>query len=301
MSSVSLSPRDQSLQRLLSWTPATTTQLWKASATFAGERFPDERRLRERLQALAEAGIVRSWSTAHAGGGLQKYFKLTPAGFALACGPESPKPPRAFFEAVTPSLYNHTFRLAEMVVTILCACHARRVEIVRFIRENELTFTAGKATVQPDGFFRLLAQGRYFNFAFEIDNNMASVDAAAVNSIRQKLLTYDAYQEQLLTRWLQGGKRTEKPRFRVVFLTPSAARAQHILACAAATARNPARRLAYAAAFDAFVTDPDPLFAPLFLDHRGHWQALADPHPAAAFQRSPVRLERPLESPLLVC
>src|SRR5437868_5593763 len=102
MSTVSLSPRDRSLLRLLSWTPATTALLWRASSTFEGERFPDERRLRERLQALTEAKVLRSWSTAHAGGGLQNYYKLTPQGFDLACGPDAARPLRAFFDAVTP-------------------------------------------------------------------------------------------------------------------------------------------------------------------------------------------------------
>ena len=68
---VSLSPRDTSLLRLLSWTPATTGLLLRASTSFEGDPFTDERRLRERLQALSEAGVVRYWTTAHAGGGLQ--------------------------------------------------------------------------------------------------------------------------------------------------------------------------------------------------------------------------------------
>src|SRR5207244_5860928 len=123
---------------------------------------------------------------------------------------------RAFFEAVTPSLFEHTFRLAEAVVATLCACHKRRAEIVRFIRENELTFTAGTANVQPDFFVRVLAQGRYFNLAFEIDNSTASVDSSAANSIRTKLLTYDAYQDQLLSNWLRGDRLSEQPPFRVV-------------------------------------------------------------------------------------
>jgi len=54
----------------------------------------------------------------------------------------------------------------------------------------------------------------------------------------------------------------------------------------------------YAAAFDTFVTDSDPLMAPLFLDHSGQWQALIDLHPTALFCKEPVRLERPNLSPL---
>lgn len=300
MPTVSLSPRDRSLLRLLSWTPATTALLWTASGTFERERFPDERRLRERLQALSEAKIVRSWSTAHAGGGLENYYKLTPQGFDLSCGPEAPKPPRAFFDAVTPSLFDHTFRLAEAVVATLCACHARRVQIVHFVRENELTFTAGTANVQPDFFVRLLARGKVFNRAFEIDNSTASVDSQASNSIRQKLAVYDAYQQKLLATWLARGKRYERPRIRVVFLTPTSERAHHILACAAETTQHRSRRLVYAAPFDDYVTDPDPLFAPLFLDHLGQWQSLIDLHPTAPYLKPGVRLLRPVESLLPV-
>src|SRR4051794_31918940 len=111
---VTLSPRDLSLLRLLSKTPATTSLLLRASATFDGGPFIDERRLRERLQTLRTAGMIRSWSTAHAGGGLQKYFKLTPLGFECAEGRETPRPSRVFFSEVSPSLFSHTFRLAEV-------------------------------------------------------------------------------------------------------------------------------------------------------------------------------------------
>src|ERR1700741_4793949 len=97
---VSLSPRDLSLLRLLSWTPATTTLLWRASETFDGEKFIDERRLSERLQTLAKGGMVRSWSTAQAGGGLQNYYKITPLGFDLRHGTDIERPSRAFFAEV---------------------------------------------------------------------------------------------------------------------------------------------------------------------------------------------------------
>src|SRR4051794_27840438 len=113
---VSLSPRDMSMLRLLSWTPATTALLSRASTTFEGGVFTDERRLRERLQALTKAGLVRSWSTAQSGGGLQNYYKLTPLGFDMLCGIDAPRPSRAFFAEVSPSFFVHTFRLAEVIV-----------------------------------------------------------------------------------------------------------------------------------------------------------------------------------------
>jgi hypothetical protein len=184
---ISISPRDRSLLRLLSWTPATTTLLLRASTTFDGEPFVDERRLRERLQAMSEAGVVRSWSLAHAGGGLQNYYKLTPLGFQLLSGAGVPLPSRAFFAEVAPSRLEHTFCLAETIVTTVRACHDRRVTIERFLRENDLVFTAGEDHVQPDGFFRLTASRRSFNLAFEIDNSTASIDTPALNSIRRKL------------------------------------------------------------------------------------------------------------------
>ena len=298
---VSLSPRDLSLLRLLGWTPATTALLLRASAAFDGEPFANERRLRERLQTLADAGIVRSWPTAQAGGGLQNYYKLTPLGFDTILGADAARPPRAFFAEVSPSLFVHTFRLAEVIVETTRACHARRATIDRFLRENELIFTAGDRQVQPDCFFRLTSAGRSFNLAFEIDNSMSSIDAFAVNSIRQKLATYAAYQETLLTQWLAAGKKWPRPRFRVVFLTRTVARAYHILSFAAETTANKGRRLIYAATQESYVTAADPLHAPIFLDHFGSWQSLLDPHPTAAFARQPVRLTRPMDLERVVC
>lgn len=298
---VNLSPRDASMLRLLSWTPAATALLMRASSAFDGGPFSDERRLRERLQALCGAGAVRSWPMAQAGGGLQNYYKLTPLGFDMTCGVETPRPSRAFFAEVSPSLVVHTFRLAEVIVETFRACFARRVKIDRFIRENELAFTAGDRQVQPDCFFRLAASGRSFNVAFEIDNSMASIDAHAANSIRQKLTTYERYQEMLLSQWLAGGKKWERPRFRVVFLTQSIDRAYHILALACEIARTPSRRLVYAAPLDTYLTDPDPLFAPHFLDHSGTWQSIINLHPTAACLKARVRLTRPLDCPLAVC
>lgn len=296
MSRVSLTPRDLSVLRLLEWTPLTTALLLRASETFDGEPFPDHRRLRERLQALSDAGFVRSWTTAKSGG-YQNYYKLATAGFLSIHSQEAALPPRAYFSEVSPSLTAHTFRLAEVIVETVRACAARRVTVVRFFRENELTFRVGESSVQPDGFFVLDAAGMRFNIALELDNSTESNDSNAVTSIRNKLTAYHAYQEQVLERWLRDGKRTARPRFRVVFLTPSVTRAYHILSLAAEIAQTPQRRLVYAAAFDTFVAHPDPLFHPLFLDHLGHWQALVNLHPTAPFQQAPVRLTRQVASP----
>lgn len=298
---VTLSRRDLSLLRILSWTPATTALLHRASVTFDGEPFADERRLRERLQAFIEAGVARSWTTAHAGGGLQNYYKLTPLGFELLCSTEAAKPSRAFFTEVSPSLVLHTFRLAEVIVETVRACHARHVTIERFIRENELEFKAGDGCVQPDCFFGLTSEGRTFNLAFEIDNSTESNDSHAFNSIRRKLTIYHAYQEHLLSQWLAHGKKWQRPRFRVLFLTQSVARSYHILSLVAETARHRRRRLVYSATHAAYVTDHEPLLAPIFLDHAGCWQALVDLHPTAPFRKAPVRLTQPVACLLGVC
>lgn len=300
-SQVSLSPRDVSLLRLLSWTPATTALLFRASGAFDGGPFADERRLRERLQAMGAARMVRTWSTAQAGGGLQNYYKLTPLGFDMTCGNDAQTPPHTFFAEVAPSLFAHTFRLAEVIVETVRACHARRVTIERFVRENELVFAAGDRQVQPDCFFRLATSGRSFNLAFEIDNSTASIDAHATNSIRQKLMTYQTYQNLLLSQWRDAGKKWERPRFRVVFLTRSVERAYHILTFAAETTAIKSRRLVYAATQESYVTDDQPLHAPIFLDHLGDWQSLVDLHPSAVYTKSPVRLTRRVDSPLAVC
>lgn len=294
---IALTLRDHSLLRLLSWTPATTTLIHRASVSFESGGFGDERRTRERLQALIGSGFVRSWPLAQAGGGLQNYYKLTPLGFEMVCGTEAEKPSRAFFSEVSPSLLNHTFRLAEVIVEVVCACHRKRITIARFLRENELLFKAGDSQVQPDCFVRLLAAGRSFNLAFEVDNAMSSVDAFASNSIRTKLLTYEAYQDSVLAQWHRGGKRWERPRFRAIFLTPSIERAYHILSLARELTRNQKRCLILAAPCDSFITDPEPLTSPLFLDHLGHWQALVDLHPSAGAIKTAVRLPKLVPSP----
>ena len=58
----------------------------KASQTLSEGPFRDERRARERMQTLAEAGLVRSWPMLLPGGGVTNYYKLTPEGYRLLHG-----------------------------------------------------------------------------------------------------------------------------------------------------------------------------------------------------------------------
>jgi hypothetical protein len=296
--SVSLSARDFSLLRILGWTPATAALILRASPSFEGEPFIDERRLRERLQALSAAGFVRSWSTAHAGGGLQNYYKLTPLGFERIYGSEAAKPPRAFFVEISPALFEHTLNLAEVIVETVRGCHASRVTIQHLYRENELTFSVGSDHVQPDCFLRLAFGGKPFNVAFEIDQGTESLESTAENSIRTKLRIYDAYQETLLSDWRASGKAWERPRFRLVFLTKSIERVHHILSLAASMTCNHNRRLVFSATQDSFLATPDLMQEPIFLDHQGSWRALVDLHPTASFRKQPVRLKPFVAGPL---
>lgn len=295
---VTLSDRDRALLRLLSWTPATTPLLLRASQSFPGGSFPDERRLRERLQALMHAKIVRAWSTAHAGGGLQNYYKLTPPGFQTVEGVDISLPPKAFFAEISPALFEHTLRLAEVIVHTVCRAHELHVIIHRFHRENDLTFTVGDEHVQPDCFFGFTSGGKRFHVAFEVDLSTETVDSPSVRSLRRRLLTYDAYQTLVLAQWQEHGKAWERPRFRVVFLGRSIERAYHLLAVAGKIATNPSRRLVYAATIDSYLGAPDPLRAPIFIDHQGSWRALVDLHPMSPVIRAPIRLPRPVEGAL---
>lgn len=295
---VTISARDRSLLRLLSWTPASTALLLRASVAFDDGPFLDERRLRERLQALSRVGFIRSWSSAHAGGGLQNYYKLRPAGFQVIFGADAPFPPRSFFLEIAPALFEHTLRLADVIIETVRACHAGRITIERFYRENELTFTAGSEHVQPDAFVRFVHGTRAFNVAFELDQSTEPLDSNAVNSIRTKLRIYHTYQDTVLNTWLASGRAWERPRFRVAFLTRTIERAYHILALAKRIATNQSRRFIYAATQDTYLGDSDPIRTPLFLDHHGRWQSLVDLHPTTGFLRPPVRIRQDVEPEL---
>lgn len=289
---VILSSRDLALLRLLDATPLTAVQIRKASVTFEGEPFRDERRVRERMQALGDGGFIRSWSAALPGGSPMAYYRLTIDGHRMAFPEAQEAPARQALQAIAPSRFRHAMATADALVHTLVAARSRGVHTQRVLGDGQLTLAVGEYRQQPDFHVQLGFAGKTFNLVFEIDNATEPLDSRREQSIRTKISGYETYQNWVLQLWRESGKRGPRPSFRVVFLTTSAERALHMLSLAGELARNPARRLVYASTQDAYLGHPHAVTEPLFNDHHGHWQALVDPHPSSAFRREPVRLTR---------
>ena len=294
MFEVILSPRDVALLRLLDLTPATVPQLRKASVTFGGEPFHDDRRVRERLQALSDAGLMRSWQAAIPGGGLMLYFRLTLEGHRAAFGEAGDSPSRTSLSEIAPSRVKHAMITADAIVHTLVASHERGVRVLQSHGDGQLTLEIGEYRQQPDCHFQFGFGGRFFNLLFEIDNATEPLDSRREHSIRTKILGYETYQNWALRNWRASGEACPRPAFRVVFLTTGEERANQMLWLAHDLARNKHRHLVYATTQDAFLHEPHALTQPIFLDHHGHWQALVDPYPSAPFLRPPVPLTKPI-------
>ena len=166
---VILSARDLSLLRLLAHTPATTSLILKASETFPGEPFHDERRVRERLQTLAESGLIRAFPATHGVGGPVNWYKLTVEGYRTVHGSEATLPHRSRFEAIPPSRFQHTQVLAEIIVHSLLAAHRDRCTIPFFQGDGEARIDVASHTFYPDCFFQFSLAGKQFNAYFEFD------------------------------------------------------------------------------------------------------------------------------------
>jgi hypothetical protein len=294
-----LSNRDRELLKLLEMTPATAAQIRKASVTFGDEPFRDERRARERLHTLAGAGIVQSWQAGVAGGGLMNYYRLTSEGFRML-HTEQALAPRSLITEIAPSRFRHTMATADVIVHALVSAHSTRVRVAKYHGDGKLTLEIGEYRQQPDIHFQFDQGGRIFNVLFEIDMATEPLDSAREQSIRTKLLGYETYQDWTLRNWNAGGRKGERPAFRVVFLTLGVERMRHILWLARACARNPDRKLCYAATQDAFLAEPMAVTAPILNDHHGSWQSLVDLHPTSRFLREPIRLVAPLARPAFV-
>lgn len=295
MGTINLKQRDRHTLRLLSWTQATAALILKASDTFVlseqEEAYRDERRVRERMQMLGQAGLARAAPVAVPTGGIANWYRLTVEGFRAVYGPQSPLPPKTFFDPIKVSRQEHTVRLAELIVHTLVVSHRHRIQIAEYRRENELKIAGGSRVLYPDSFFRFRRSGRQFNVMFELDNGTEPLDSHEPHAIREKIRTYEAHQDRVLGWWIaQRRPRQVNPRFRVVFLTRTAERAENILSLAFDLARNRDRLLCYATALDDYLSDCDVLRRDVLLDHHGQWQSLVNTHPSSRSSKAPVRL-----------
>lgn len=287
---VALPLRDLALLRLLDRTPVTSQLVLKASVAFADEPFRDERRVRERLQALAEHGFVRSFPIAQIAGGPLNWYKLTPAGWRMLSGTDSALPHRSFFEAIPPSRFEHVRIVAETIVHVTVAAHRLRTHITSFHGDGQLVLETNVHRLVPDCHIQLQRDERLFNFLVEIDNSTETLTTERINSIRSKLEGYEWYQDSVWNGWKQQGRPGPRPYFRVVFLTRSSERSNNILWLARNVAKNRDRHLVYAGTQDGFLASDAPLLEPLFNEHDGQWQCLLQMQPTSRFTLTPVRL-----------
>jgi hypothetical protein len=294
---VILSQRDLALLRLLDLTPVTAAQIRKASVTFPGEPFRDERRVRERLQALARSGLVRRFPAVIPGGGLMSYYRLSLEGHRAAFPDSAEAPPRTSMNEIAPSRFRHAMATADVIVHSLVACHERGVRVLRALGDGRLTLAVGEYRQQPDFHLQLGYGGKFFNLVFEIDNATEPLDSRREQSIRTKILGYETYQDWVLRLWKESGEEGSRPSFRVVFLTIGADRANHILWLARELAQNKDRRLMYTTTQDAYLGEPQAVTQPILNDHHGHWQSLVNPQPTSRFLREPIRLTPPTPAP----
>src|SRR5262249_55831704 len=152
---VILGNRDLALLSLLEMAPVTAAHVLKASATFPEEAFGDGRRVRERLQTLAEAGFVRAFPAGIGSGGLLHYYRLSPAGYRALHPEDEQLPARTLFSEISPSRFQHAMAAAALVVHMIVTCQVANVRIAKYHGDGKITLEAGEYKQQPDAHFQL--------------------------------------------------------------------------------------------------------------------------------------------------
>ncbi|MBW3598962.1 MAG: replication-relaxation family protein [Planctomycetes bacterium] len=288
---VSFQDRDADILRLLHQLGAATPPHIHTASRAWADPFTDLHTIRRRLRKLQGAGWIRSYPLATHLPDARHYYRITRRGFRML-HPDAPMPEETLFRAIADSRQRHTFALAEILTHTVATAAMHRIRIHQFRREDEVTLEAHGLAVSPDHFLLLETGGRMFNLFLEVDRGTEPVEAVGLNSVRAKLAAYEAYQDLALAQW--------RFRFRVAFLTTSINRVHTILGSALKLAKNPDRLVCYAATFDAYLAEDDPLRSPLFLDHHGRFQSLVNLHPTSPFPRAPVRLRPSLDADLPV-
>jgi protein involved in plasmid replication-relaxation len=253
-----LTGRDLEVLQALDRTPLTAGQMLTLSLTFA-HPFGSERMVRERLQALGSAGWVRSgrYATTSQGAG-QNYYHLGRTGYRILYGETAQPPTKRYFSPLSLARQHHTRCLADFIVHTIVATHATGVAFTDFYRENTLRLPVGAECLYPDCAFQLiLPDGRAFYYLVEIDNHTEQIRSTKdADSWQRKARLYDDLQS------------TASNRFRVLVVTTrSGPRLKTILSLAAEHASNPQRSVLIGTPLAAYLAEPTPLSAPIFLDH----------------------------------
>jgi hypothetical protein len=283
-----LTGRDLDILLALDHGPMTAQQILRISQTFP-RPFPDEKRVRERMNVLHDAGQVRRFAYATTGRGSLHYFTLSPLGYKLLYGPDAEAPSRRYFDTVAVARQHHTRCLADFIVHTIVAAYFAGIEFTSFYRENTLRLEVGAESIYPDCAFLLRTRDeRDFGFIVELDNGTERVRSPKdADCWDRKIRLYETLQD------------CSPKRFRVlVVATARRDRLDHILATAAALAPNPKRRLFYGIQLDRFLQVPDALRLPCFTDHWGHDVALIQPDRTAPAPEQ--RIAEPLDTPAIL-
>lgn len=260
--------RDLDILTALDRVPLTAQQMLSLSETFS-EPFGSERTVRERLQALCEAGWIRYDLYALATcGASPKYYFLTRQGYAILNGPGALPPTKRHFSPLSLSRQRHTRALADFLVHVIRSSHRAGIRFTEFYRENTLKLRVGDDTLYPDSSFQLIVDKMPLNFLVEIDNHTETIRSPKdTESWERKLRLYDRLQDSI------------ENRFRVLAITTrSSDRLRHILMTAAGVLKNPQRCLVYGIDLPSFVSESEPLHRSVFRDHFNRATSLIASH-----------------------
>ena len=259
MANVILTLRDIDLFAAVERCPLTVRQLRALSVTFRSS-FGSDRRLQDRVAILTEAGLLNRFRYAAAEVAGQYYYTLTPESYRLLHGQDEPLPSLGIFREAGIARHNHMRMLAEFIVQTFVAAHRDNVQVESFHRENALKLTVADEHLYPDCAFTLRIPARpAFTFYVELDNSTEPLASLRErDSWVRKLQFYEKLQDASVSR------------FRVLgVFTKSTKRLDNLQMLACAQTHNPQRSLFYGVYLPDYLEHASPLFADMFVDHRG--------------------------------
>ncbi len=250
-----LTSRDQAVLTALALCPLRTDQLLALSQTFE-EPFPNENKLRRRMQMLSAIGVVQSDLYASTAlGRPPSYYQLTSAGWKHLFGVESVPPTKRFLQPVGLSHQHHTQCLADVLIATALAATRHGTRLTNLYPENTYRIAGGPLPdLYPDFRFELVLPDSRLTFCLEIDCATQTVFSNRDrDSIESKMKRYLAYLQ------------TAPWRERVLFLTTGGPeRLDHLRRAGWALSPTHGFQPFYFASLSQYVTARDPFFNRIF-------------------------------------